>query len=487
MLCPCADLPAKLWETRKTQKSSAIFGDISIELPHRKLEFVKRTRISLMKLTYADNFRVIGRNQWCSWTIKIDGEDCPTPIYNSKSDSSSANDNTPHAIVGTCAGIAAGKHIMTISLTRNTGADCFTGWSASSSSDAFFMEAEEINPSGQITSVLRADDRDSRKSGLVSGRKLVIDKRTEKSELRITWNTNLHVGATDRTDEAHCDWEVLIDGISCSNPSKIGVSLHSRHVGNGHIPAHVVGWCKGIKAGLHTVTVMVTDSSSNSNCETGWGASDYMEVWEPTPKEQAMMTYVQKFNTNSGTGASNSALSSSFTKMLSSTSVRILYYDNLRVVGDNKWCRWEVKVDGLSCSAPLAASVNHYTTDNEYPGIILGECLGVAAGAHKIKIVSTNSVGADCYSGWTSSPRVMHSLIEIQEVNATQQPACNVPNSNKQRGSACACLPGYWGTITWNVEATGPCTSLFPSVFPPSCISNQSPCLVALLVCVGNR
>ena len=202
-----------------------------------------------------------------------------------------------------------------------------------------------------------------------------------------------------------------------------------------------------------------------------------------------MMTYQQRVGTDDNSDSTTKPVATAtFNKQSSSSGLRILYFDNLRVFArtEDAWCRWEVKVDGLSCAAPLAASVNHYTSDNEYPGIILGECLGVAAGEHKVNVVSTNSVGAECYSGWTSSPRVMHSLIEVQEVNTTQQPACNVPNSNKQRGSACACLPGYWGNVTWNVEATGPCTSLFPSISPLSFISNQSLCMVTVLVCVGN-
>ena len=41
---------------------------------------------------------------------------------------------------------------MSIQLWRNSGADCYTGWSASGARDAFFLEAEEINPKGQFTS-----------------------------------------------------------------------------------------------------------------------------------------------------------------------------------------------------------------------------------------------------------------------------------------------------------------------------------------------
>ena len=462
----CAGQPPKLYATRRTLKSNDIQTDEPGALPRRTLKFTKTSANSLMKLTYADNFRVIGRDQWCSWTIKVDGKDCPIPIYNSKRDSTSTNDHTPHVIVGTCAGIVPGSHTMTVVLTRNTGADCYTGWSPSSARDAFFLEAEELNPAGQITSVTREEAHDARESGVVTGRRLIVDKQTAASQLRITWATNLHVQSLNKGD-AKCDWEVLIDGKSCLAPSKIGVSMRSSFGKNEHVPVEVVGWCQGIEKGPHSITVMVTKSSSDSSCETGWGTSDYMEVWEPTQEEQALVMYMQKANTNSASDASSSLLTYSFTKRSSYSSVRILYYDNLRVEGDHKWCRWEVKVDGMSCAAPLAASIYHYPDDNDqYPGAILGECLGVSAGKHKINIALTNSAGAKCHTGWTPGTRAMHALIEVHEVVATQEPECNVANSDKQPGLACTCLPGYWGNITWNVKPIGACTSSFCLAFP---------------------
>jgi len=403
--------------------------------------------------------RVYGNSKWCRWTIKIDGKDCAIPIYNSKhSAKTSDNDHTPNAIVGTCAGIAAGVHIMTIALTRNGGADCYTGWSATSARDAFFMEAEELNPAGQITTVMRKVKADGRDSGVVNGRSLKFDKRADASQLRLTWATNLRVRAHNNRGGAICNWELRIDGKSCAKPSKIGVSMHSQNDDNDHIPAEVVGWCQGIARGPHTITVIVMRGNSNSDCYTGWASNDYMEVWEPTPAEQSMITYTQRVGTDSASDGTSSVLTTSFTKKSSSSSVRILYYDNLRVIGSGRWCRWEMKVDGKSCAAPLAGSVHTNSGDNDhYPATIVGECPGVAAGKHTINVAVTRSSGADCHTGWTPWPRVMHALIEIQE---TSPAPCNVPNSNKQPGSACACLPGYSGKITWKAGLpVGSCTS----------------------------
>jgi hypothetical protein len=298
------------------------------------LKFTKKSSSSLLKVTYADNLRVYGNGKWCRWTIKIDGRDCKVPIYNTKhTTATSDNDHTPHAIVGTCSGLKAGGHTMTIALTRSSGADCYTGWSPTSARDAFFMEAEELNPAGQITTVMRKLAEDGRETGYVTGRTLKFDKRTAASQLRITWATNLRVRARNNKGGSHCDWDVQIDGKSCSKPSKIGVSMHSQYNDNDHIPAEVVGWCQGIARGPHTLSVYVKSWNSNYDCYTGWASNDYMEVWEPTPAEQSMVSYMQRINTDNGSDGTSSVLSMSFTKKSATSNLRILYYDNLRVIG----------------------------------------------------------------------------------------------------------------------------------------------------------
>ena len=409
--------PAKLSAARLTLKNDSEGSDEKSALPGRTLKFTKKSAASLMKLTYADNMRVVGNGKWCKWSIKVDDKDCATPIFNSKhTQHNSDNDHTPHAIVGTCEGISAGDHTMTVALTRSGGADCYSGWSASAARDALFMEAEELDPKGQITTVMRKKLQDDADSGILSGRSLKFDKRTDASQLRMTWATNLRVRPKDKKGGAVCHWELHIDGKSCAKPSKIGVTMHS-HDDNDLIPTEVVGWCQGIKRGPHEIAVMVTSGDANHDCYTGWGSSEYMEVWEPTPQEQSMMTYMQKVGTDNGSDSSSSVLAHSFTKVSGATNLRILYYDNLRVKGADQWCRWEVKVDGKSCTVPLAGSVYTKVGDNDhYPATIVGECPGVAAGKHNINIAVSRSSKADCHTGWTPDPKVMHALIEVQEV-----------------------------------------------------------------------
>merc|ERR1712032_44747 len=94
---------------------------------------------------------------------------------------------------------------------------------------------------------------------------------------------------------------------------------------------------------------------------------------EPTPAEMATISYMQRVGTDTGSDGSSNILSHSFKKKTSTPHLRILYFDNLRVIGHGKWCRWEARVDGKSCPAPLAGSVYTYQQDNDhYPATIVG-------------------------------------------------------------------------------------------------------------------
>jgi hypothetical protein len=360
---------------------------------------------------------VYGNGKACYWRIRVDNKNCPIDIWNGKHTThTSDNDHTPHALIGTCSKLSAGAHTMTIYLWRSGGADCHTGWSASSDRDAFFMEAEEINPKGQFTSKMFNVGDDGRDTGEVNHVNLQFDKRMDNSHLRITWATNLRTRAHNNRGGVECYWELQIDGKSCPSPTKIGASMHSQNNDNDHIPVAIVGWCAKVKRGAHILTAYVTRNGGNADCYTGWANQDYMEVWEPTPQEMKLITYSQKLGTDNGADSSASVNSMSFKKLSAKSTIRIVYYDNLRVIGHGKWCRWEARVDYKSCPAPISASLHTYNNDNDhYPHIIMGECPGVKKGDRKIDIGVTRSSGADCHTGWTPGPRVMHALIEVQE------------------------------------------------------------------------
>lgn len=409
---------ATLSDDSLTDKNDSNGADDASALPKRTLKFTKKRDDTTVKFVYADNLRVIGSNQWCRWTIKIDGQDCPSgAIYNTLHTASGDNDHHPHGIVGTCERIVKGTHTMSIRLSRSSSdADCYTGWSADGARDAFYMEAEEMNPDGQVYSVMRWPGADGRDNGLINTRVLPFVKRSATSDIRITWGTNLRSKPKNEKGGSECNWEVLIDGKSCGSPSKIGASLHAQSNDNDHNPVAVVGWCKNIGVGTHEVTVNVQSSNENFDCYTGWATHDYMEVWEPLPEEQKLVSYFQAVGTDSSADKSNALLSLAFTKVndASKSTLRILYYDNLRNIGHGTVCRWETLVDGKSCPVPIAGSLHTHKDENDHvPATILGQCPGIGAGSHKITVKLSGT--GDCHTGWTPGIRSMHALIEVQE------------------------------------------------------------------------
>merc|ERR1712032_1511702 len=54
---------------------------------------------------------------------------------------------------------------------------------------------------------------------------------------------------------------------------------------------------------------------------------------EPTSAEMATMSYMQRVGTDTGSDGSSSILSHSFKKKTATPHLRILYFDNLRVIG----------------------------------------------------------------------------------------------------------------------------------------------------------
>ncbi len=106
-----------------------------------------------------------------------------------------------------------------------------------------------------------------------------------------------------------------------------------------------------------------------------------------------------------------------FTKAKTPTKIRINYTDSLRVRGNNKICRWEIRVDGRSCpNQALVYDVHTQSLQTLRISTVVGYCSGVAAGSHTIGIWVGNTPGhsgSDCYTGWKNSTWV----IEAEEVN----------------------------------------------------------------------
>ncbi len=113
----------------------------------------------------------------------------------------------------------------------------------------------------------------------------------------------------------------------------------------------------------------------------------------------------------------------SFSKQYDDTAIRILYCDNIRVLGTNVAPRWEIRIDGNSVPGGAIFQDKYDEGGNRHmPTTILGYATRVGAGVHEIQIwvspapgyPATASGGSpvDAYTGWLNS----RWTIEAQEV-----------------------------------------------------------------------
>ncbi len=113
----------------------------------------------------------------------------------------------------------------------------------------------------------------------------------------------------------------------------------------------------------------------------------------------------------------------SFSKQYDDTAIRILYCDNIRVLGTNVAARWEIRIDGQP--VPGGAIYQDKYTDQgnmHMPTTILGYATKVGAGAHEIQIwvgstpgypaTASGGSAVNAYTGWLNS----RWTIEAQEV-----------------------------------------------------------------------
>lgn len=109
-----------------------------------------------------------------------------------------------------------------------------------------------------------------------------------------------------------------------------------------------------------------------------------------------------------------------FNKKKSTTALRIGYTDTFRVAGANAGCRWEIKVDGVSCpTRALKYDFHANSNDFHYSSNVVGYCAGVAGiGNHTIAVYVVNNLGdgannGDCYTGYYQTTW----MLEAEEVN----------------------------------------------------------------------
>ena len=112
----------------------------------------------------------------------------------------------------------------------------------------------------------------------VAGRSLVINKKKADTAIRVSYTDNMRVYGTGQS----CRWEIRFDGASCPGQIICADVYNSATGGNLHHNRTLVGYCAGLAAGNHTVTVYVGSSPGYSGCDcyTGWQQSWSLEAEE---------------------------------------------------------------------------------------------------------------------------------------------------------------------------------------------------------------
>jgi len=118
-----------------------------------------------------------------------------------------------------------------------------------------------------------------------------------------------------------------------------------------------------------------------------------------------------------------------FHKKVTSSSVRLMYYDNMRVYQHRRHgasCRWEIRVDHRHCpSGRIAGDAYIWAAANIHrPREIMGYCRNIRKGWHTAQVYVSPTPGyrADCYTGWYS-----------QQTSWTLE-ATEVPANSRKKG-----------------------------------------------------
>jgi len=130
------------------------------QLLNRVLKVVKKKdeKTTALRISYTDNFRVFGQGAACTWTIKVDGQECPngslhfSKYFGTRNGTNvSVNGHTPATVSGYCAGLLAGQHEVQVWVGPSSGSpsptpgfsyvgsDCSTGFKTT-----WTLESEEV-------------------------------------------------------------------------------------------------------------------------------------------------------------------------------------------------------------------------------------------------------------------------------------------------------------------------------------------------------
>merc|ERR1711998_499844 len=268
------------------------------------------------------------------------------------------NDHAPHALLGYCDGVPAGKHELRVLVGQSpgySGSDCYTGWTAKSS---WLLETREIHPAKDLWfSKEGHGPQDGRDAGVITGRTFEFTKKHSSSRMMLTYNDNLRVYGQNKMD----------------------------------------------------IRVAQTPGYRGSDCYTGWHDKPHRKgaSWVMDAREVPINALVYGLTAHGPSDGRDSGFVTgrtlAFKKKSDKSRLRLTYMDNIRVYGNGKACYWEIRIDGKPCPSGVVRGDRH-NSGSENPHrfhSIIGYCDKIPKGDHKLNVyVGRIAGGSDCYTGW---------------------------------------------------------------------------------------
>nr|VFJ66970.1 MAG: Collagen triple helix repeat-containing protein [Candidatus Kentron sp. DK] len=246
-------------------------------------------------------------------------------------------------------------------------------------------------------------------SRALTGLLTVPAKSTDVSGVDTLFTQELQVG-----DSLQIGEEIFVIA-EISNDTEL--SLHAPHpAGALDVMAYVDSNLLSVRAGAET-EALVVDKSGNVGIGTATpGAA--LEVKGPFIRQVSVATRLGPHDDTDPVAGGSRIMSRTltFTKLHDDTAIRILYSDNLRVMGSGySAARWEIRIDGAAPPGGAIYQDQHSTEGDDHdPTTILGYATGVPAGSHEIQ-VWVNKIGtysSNTFTGWSNA----RWTIEAQEV-----------------------------------------------------------------------
>jgi hypothetical protein len=248
--------------------------------------------------------------------------------------------------------------------------------------------------------------------------------------MRFLYYDNMRVYQHARRGNA-CRWVIKVDGRDCPS-GMIAADVYIWAAANLHRPRVVMGYCKNINHGHHTMQIFVQSTPGyHADCYTGWYANQMSFTMEATeiPRAHRSLGLTYRTSYNGADGRDNGYVTYrnlNFYKSSDASVMRLMYNDNLRTHAGSGGhsCRWTIKVDGRDCSNG-AINADQYiwgAMNTHRPRTVMGYCHGLKRGHHRMQIYvgHTPHYGGDCYTGWYTHQTSW--TMEAEEVRMGQGP-----------------------------------------------------------------